>query len=80
MDVNQLEDEYTPSLFSKRFENREELFDHYNKFTKEGERKIKEKMNKRSSTWINSLNSASFQSISSKIILILIPRIGKVAF
>lgn len=41
MDVNELEDEYTPSLFSKRFENREELFEYYNKFTKEGEGKIK---------------------------------------
>jgi hypothetical protein len=39
MDVNQLEDEYTPSLFSKRFENREDLFAHYNKFSSEGERK-----------------------------------------
>lgn len=38
MEANQdLEVEYTPSLFSTRFKTSEEIFDNFNKFAKEGE-------------------------------------------
>lgn len=41
MEANQaLEVEYTPSLFSKRFQNREDLFSHYLEFSLKG--KIKD--------------------------------------
>lgn len=39
MEANQeLEDQYTPSLFSKRFATRDELIDHHLEFTKKGEK------------------------------------------
>lgn len=60
MDVNQLEDEYTPSLFSKRFDNREKLFEHYTKFTGEGEKEISIKVK----ISFNYLSFCQFKQIS----------------
>ena len=37
MDVfKDLETEYTPSMFSKRFKSRDDLIEHYQRFAKEG--------------------------------------------
>lgn len=42
--IDELEIQYTPSIFSKRFSSRDNLLNHFSKFTFEGELKFQKEI------------------------------------